>query len=79
MLVSLTMPAHSMTPDQYRKDYGLPSDYPLVAPEYSERRSGMAKARGFRRKKSPETAAAAPAEAPKAVRSRRKKAPADGE
>lgn len=64
--------AHGMAPDQYRKDYGLPNDYPMVAPEYSERRSGMAKARGFGRKKGE----AALAEAPKAARGRRKKAPA---
>ena len=68
--------AHGMAPDQYRKDYGLPNDYPMVAPEYSERRSGMAKARGFGRKKEE---AAAPPEAPIAARGRRKKAPAEGE
>jgi predicted transcriptional regulator len=43
--------AHGMTPDQYRADYGLPSDYPMVARNYSERRSGMAKAIGLGRKK----------------------------
>ena len=70
--------AHGMAPDQYRKDYGLPNDYPMVAPEYSERRSGMAKARGFGRKKGETAPAAAPAGAPKAARGRRKKAPAKG-
>ena len=70
--------AHGMAPDQYRKDYGLPNDYPMVAPEYSERRSGMAKARGFGRKKG-ENAPAAPAQAPKAARGRRRKAPAEAE
>ena len=43
-----TMKAHirrlyNMTPEQYREKWGLPSDYPLVAPEYRERRSKMAK------------------------------------
>ena len=71
--------AHGMAPDQYRKDYGLPNDYPMVAPEYSERRSGMAKARGFGRKKGEKPPAAAPAEATQAARGRRKKAPAQGE
>jgi predicted transcriptional regulator len=35
--------AHSMTPAQYRKDYGLPDTYPLTAPNYSEKRRLMAK------------------------------------
>lgn len=36
-----------MTPDQYRAKWGLPKDYPMVAPAYAERRSEMAKQRGF--------------------------------
>jgi predicted transcriptional regulator len=39
--------AHGMTPDQYRKDYGLPATYPMTAPSYSERRRDMAKAIGL--------------------------------
>jgi predicted transcriptional regulator len=50
--------AHGMTPDQYRGDYGLPRDYPMTAPNYSERRREMAKSIGLGRKK------AAPAAAP---------------
>ncbi len=42
--------AHGMTPDQYRADYGLPRDYPMVAPEYSKKRSAMAHAIGLGRK-----------------------------
>ena len=42
--------AHGMTPDQYRADYGLPSSYPLTAPNYSDRRRAMAKASGLGRK-----------------------------
>lgn len=34
---------YGLTPDQYRERYNLPSDYPMVAPEYSERRSELAK------------------------------------
>ncbi|MDQ4087363.1 MAG: MucR family transcriptional regulator [Pseudomonadota bacterium] len=45
------MTAHGMTPDQYRKDYGLPDSYPLTAPNYSDRRREMAKAIGLGRKK----------------------------
>ena len=32
MLKRHLMNAHNMTPDQYRADYGLPRDYPMVAP-----------------------------------------------
>ena len=42
--------AHGMTPDQYRADYGLPRDYPMVAPDYSKRRSEMAQAIGLGRR-----------------------------
>jgi predicted transcriptional regulator len=44
------MTAHGMTPDQYRKDYGLPGEYPMTAPDYSQRRSEMAQAIGLGRK-----------------------------
>ena len=30
--------AHGMTPAQYREEYGLKTDYPMVAPEYSAKR-----------------------------------------
>jgi predicted transcriptional regulator len=53
--------AHGMTPEQYRGEYGLPRAYPMVAPTYSERRSSMAKASGFGRKKAEPKAAPAPA------------------
>ena len=36
-----------MTPDQYRKKWDLPSDYPMVAPAYAERRSKLAKSIGL--------------------------------
>lgn len=42
-----------VTPDQYRAKWGLPHDYPMVAPEYSDRRSSMAKATGLGRKAKP--------------------------
>ena len=43
--------AHSMSPDQYRQDYGLPKDYPMVAPNYSEQRRTLAHSMGLGRKK----------------------------
>lgn len=41
---------HGMTPREYRIRYGLPSDYPMVAPAYREARSAMAKRLGLGRK-----------------------------
>ncbi len=34
---------YGLTPDQYRAKWGLPHDYPMVAPNYSKRRSEVAK------------------------------------
>ena len=48
--------AHGMSPDQYRTDYGLPRDYPMVAPNYSQRRGELARASGLGRKRTPEPA-----------------------
>jgi predicted transcriptional regulator len=39
--------AHGHTPESYREEFGLPKDYPLVAPNYSKARSEMAKATGL--------------------------------
>lgn len=39
--------AHGLSPAEYRERYGLRNDYPLTAPDYSERRSVMAKAIGL--------------------------------
>lgn len=36
------MSAYGMTPDEYRAKWGLPSDYPMVAPNYAERRRQLA-------------------------------------
>lgn len=38
-----------MTVDQYREKWGLAADYPMVAPNYSEKRSALAKASGLGR------------------------------
>ncbi len=34
---------YGMTPDEYRRKWGLPADYPMVAPAYARRRSEFAK------------------------------------
>ncbi|MGT2479541.1 MucR family transcriptional regulator [Methylobacterium oryzae CBMB20] len=38
-----------LTPERYREKWGLPKDYPMVAPAYAERRSALAKAIGLGR------------------------------
>ena len=35
--------AYNMTPEQYRERWGLPADYPMVAPNYAKTRSRLAK------------------------------------
>ena len=50
--------SYSLTPAQYREKWGLPHDYPMVAPSYAEKRSTLAKTIGLGRR--PQPAAAAP-------------------
>lgn len=38
---------YDLSPDQYREKWGLPSDYPMVAPSYAEARSRLAKEMGL--------------------------------
>ena len=42
---------HGMTPDDYRRKWGLPKDYPMVAPKYAKTRSRLAKKIGLGRKR----------------------------
>ena len=42
---------YNMTPDEYRAKWGLPADYPMVAPNYASQRSEFAKKIGLGRKK----------------------------
>lgn len=39
--------AHGLSPAEYRDRWGLKPDYPMVAPNYSRRRSDLAKAIGL--------------------------------
>ena len=41
--------ARGLTPDEYRQKWGLPPDYPMTSPLYSERRSSLAKSLGLGR------------------------------
>jgi predicted transcriptional regulator len=40
-----------LTPEQYRRKWGLAGDYPMVAPNYAKQRSELAKAAGLGRKR----------------------------
>lgn len=40
---------YDMTPEQYREKWGLPYDYPMVAPSYARKRSKLAKDMGLGR------------------------------
>ncbi len=42
--------AYNLSPDEYRSRWGLPLDYPMVAPNYAKRRSEFAKKIGLGRK-----------------------------
>ncbi len=42
---------YNMTPEEYRKKWGLPHDYPMVAPDYAKRRSALAKKTGLGKKR----------------------------
>jgi predicted transcriptional regulator len=46
-----------MTPDQYRSKWGLPADYPMVAPNYAAQRSQLAKSMGLGQKRKKAAAA----------------------
>lgn len=41
---------YDLSPDEYRARWGLPADYPMVAPEYARRRSAFAKEIGLGKK-----------------------------
>jgi predicted transcriptional regulator len=54
MLKRYLRTTYNMSPDEYRKRWSLPADYPMVAPAYAARRSEFAKkiglGKGVRRK-----------------------------
>jgi len=61
---------YDMTPDQYRAKWGLPSDYPMVAPNYAEARSALAKSMGLGRKAPAAVGKAAIAKSPRRVKAK---------
>jgi len=50
MLKRHLMTHYNMTPEEYRRRWGLPADYPMVAPNYAEKRRELAKKIGLGRK-----------------------------
>ncbi|WP_338505041.1 MucR family transcriptional regulator [Sphingomonas kaistensis] len=53
--------AHGLTPNQYRAEYHLPREYPMTSPNYSARRSDLARATGLGRRKMDAETTRAPA------------------
>jgi predicted transcriptional regulator len=51
MLKRHLMTHYGMTPDDYRAKWGLPADYPMVAPNYAEQRRVLAVKIGLGRKR----------------------------
>ena len=43
---------YNMTPEEYREKWGLPADYPMVAPNYAKARSQLAKDMGLGQQRS---------------------------
>jgi len=41
---------YNLTPEEYRAKWGLPADYPMVAPKYAQQRSDFAKRIGLGRR-----------------------------
>lgn len=76
MLKRHLMTSYGLTPDAYRAKWNLPSDYPMVAPSYAERRRDLAIRIGLGNKR-PATAAA-PAAAKKTRTPRKATDPAKG-
>lgn len=51
MLKRYLATSYQMTPEQYRQRWGLPHNYPMVAPDYAARRSVLAKSNGLGRQR----------------------------
>ena len=65
---------YNMTPEDYRRRWGLAKDYPMIAPAYAAQRSALARQIGLGRKPAPPAApgpAAAKAASPRRVAGRR--------
>ena len=67
MLKRHLMTRYEMTPDDYRAKWNLPADYPMVAPNYAEKRRSLALSIGLGRKRGEKPAAAKTRTARKSV------------
>ena len=67
--------SYNMTPEAYRAKWGLPKDYPMVAPTYAARRSQLAKNIGLGLKPKAEAPEEQPAPAAPRAPARRGRAP----
>ena len=47
--------AYQLTPEQYRRKWGLPPDYPMTAPAYAEQRAKLAREMGLGRQQTDDT------------------------
>jgi predicted transcriptional regulator len=56
---------YNLTPEQYRQRWGLPQDYPMVAPAYAAQRSSLAKRLGLGKRPAPAPQSPEPPSAPK--------------
>jgi predicted transcriptional regulator len=63
---------HGLTPDQYRRRWGLAKDYPMVSPAYAAQRSAMAKQIGLGRRRAAAPPPPAPEPTPAAPEPRRR-------
>jgi predicted transcriptional regulator len=73
---------YGLTPEQYRERWSLPHDYPMVAPNYAQHRSLLAKKIGLGRKSPPlakPVGKASPKVASRPARTRRAAAMAEAE
>jgi predicted transcriptional regulator len=66
------MSHYNLTPEEYREKWSLPHDYPMVAPNYAQTRSELAKRMGLGQRKTPVEVAPQP----KAAAGSKKKGPA---
>jgi predicted transcriptional regulator len=77
MLKRYLMRTYGMTPAEYRAKWKLPLDYPMVAPNYAEKRRALANSIGLGRKRGPEATLPAPDLAPPTRRGRKSKSVAE--
>ncbi|WFU51996.1 MULTISPECIES: MucR family transcriptional regulator [Sinorhizobium] len=45
------MAKYGLTPEEYRAKWSLPDDYPMIAPNYAQQRSALARATGLGKKR----------------------------